>query len=169
MMGILLPVLQGAGSVALSLVAFALAFTWPSLLRPILRLRTDGARVLAATGLGFVLILAAALLYITPGVLLRDPLGMLLLVPVAVLWLTGAVALVVRGMVLGGAARGISYALAVVAGAGVAAGIVSGVLTQQGMADTVTPTGAFLLAVGALASVIFWARAEEPEPRPTTA
>ena len=168
-MGILLPVLQGAGSVALSLVAFALAFTWPSLLRPILRLRTDGARVLAATGLGFVLILAAALLYITPGVLLRDPLGMLLLVPVAVLWLTGAVALVVRGMVLGGAARGISYALAVVAGAGVAAGIVSGVLTQQGMADTVTPTGAFLLAVGALASVIFWARAEEPEPRPTTA
>lgn len=164
-MGILLPVLQGAGSVALALVAFALAFTWPALLRPILALRTDGARVLASTGLGVVLLLAASLLYATPGVLLRDPLGMLLALPVATLWLIGAVALVVRGLVMGGAARAISYAFAVVTVCGAAAGIVSAVLTQHGVADDVTATGAFLLAVGGLASVILWARADDPEPR----
>ena len=98
--------------------------------------------------------------------LLRDPLGLLLALPVAALWLIGAVALVVRGLVMDGAARAISYAFAVVAVCGAAAGIVSAVLTQHGVADTVTPTGAFLLAVGGLASVILWARAEDPEPRP---
>lgn len=169
MIGILLPLLQGAGSVALALVAFALAFTWPSLVRPIVSLRTDGGRVLASAGLGLVLLLAASVLYVTPGVLLRDPLGMLLSPPVTLLWLTGAIALVVRGLVLGGAARAISYALAVVATSGVLAGIASALLAQHGVADTVTPTGAFLLAVGALASVILWARAEEPEPRPRAA
>jgi hypothetical protein len=165
MMGILLPVLQGAGSVALALVAFALAFTWPTLLRPVLALGTDGARVLASTGLGLVLLLAASVLYATPGMLLRDPLGMLLALPVASLWLIGAVALVVRGLVLAGTARAISYAFAVVATCGAAAGIASAVLDQQGVADTVTSTGAFLLALAGLASVILWAR-DEPEQRP---
>lgn len=165
MLAILLPVLQGAGSVALSVVAFALAFTWPSLSQPILRLRTDGARVLAFCGLGVVLALAASVLYATPGVLLRDPLGLLLSVPVAALWLIGAVALVVRGLVLGGAARAISFAFAVITACAVIAGIASAVLTQHGVADTVTPTGAFLLALGALASFVLWARAEEPEAR----
>ncbi|WP_431246120.1 hypothetical protein [Leifsonia xyli] len=167
MIGILLPVLQGAGSVALALVAFALAFTWPSLLGPILRLRTDARRLLASAGLGLVLLLAASLLYATPGVLLRDPLGMLLALPVAVLWLTGAVALIVRGLVMRGATRAISYAFAVVAGCGVIAGILSALIAQHGAADTVTPTGAFLLAVGALASVILWARSEDPERVPS--
>ena len=166
MIGILLPVLQGAGSVALALVAFAVAFTWPELLRPILTLRTDAGRVRASAGLGLVLLLAAALLYVIPGVLLRDPLGLLLALPVTALWLIGALALVVRGLVIHGAARAISYAFAVVAVCGAAAGIVSAVLTQHGVADTVTPTGAFLLAVGGLASVILWARADDPEPRP---
>jgi len=98
-------------------------------------------------------------------VLLRDPLGLLLAFPVAALWLIGAVALVIRGLVLDGAARAISVAFAVVAGCGALAGIVSAVLVQHGMPDTVTPTGAFLLTVGALAAVVFWARAEEPEPQ----
>ncbi|MGO4595806.1 hypothetical protein AB4Z18_18475 [Leifsonia sp. 2TAF2] len=169
MLGILLPVLQGAGSVALSLVAFALALTWPSLLGPILRLRTDRARIGAFAALGVVLLLAAGILYAVPGVLLRDPLGLLLSVPVAALWVIAAVALVVRGMVMEGAARAISFAFAVVAGAGVLAGIVAGMLAQRELPDTVTPTGAFLLAVGALAAVIFWARAEEPESRPAAA
>ncbi|MDR6972306.1 hypothetical protein [Leifsonia shinshuensis] len=166
MMGIILPVLQGAGSVALALVAFALSFTWPSLREPIAALRTDRARLLASLGLGLVLALSAALVYVTPGVLLRDPLGMLLAVPVAILWLTGGVALVIRGIVLGGAARGISYALATVAVAGVIAGIVSALVTQHGVTDTVTPIGGFLLALGALAAFSLWARAEEPAPRP---
>jgi hypothetical protein len=169
MLGILLPVLQGAGSAALAVVALALALTWPSLLGPILRLRTERARIAAFAGLGLVLVLAAAVLYAVPGVLLRDPLGLLLSLPVAALWLIAAVALIVRGLVLDGAARAVSFAFAVVAGCGVLAGIVAAVLVQRGLADTVTPAGAFLLAVGALAAVIFWARAEEPEPRSAVA
>lgn len=165
-MGILLPVLQGAGSVALSLVAFAFAFTWPSLLGPILRLRTDAKRVAAFAGLGFALVLAASLLYAAPVILLRDALGLLFSLPVAMLWLIGAVALLVRGLVMEGAARAISFAFALVAACGVAAGIVASVLAQHGLADTVTPTGAFLLGVGAIAAVVLWAHAEEPESRP---
>lgn len=166
MIGILLPVLLGAGSVALALVAFAVAFTWPALLRPIRGLRTDAGRIRASAGLGLVLLFAATLIYVIPGVLLRDPLGLLLALPVIALWLIAALALAVRGLVIQGVARAISYAFAVVAGCGAAAGIVSAVLTQHGVADTVTPTGAFLLAVGGLAAVILWARAEDPEPRP---
>jgi hypothetical protein len=169
MLGILLPVLQGAGSVALSVIAFALAFTWPALTRPILRLRTDGGRVLGFAGLGVVLALAAALLYATPGLLLRDSLSPLLSLPVVLLWLIGAAALAVRGLLLGGAARAISFAFTVVSACGVVAGIVSAVLAQRGMPDTITPTGAFLLALAALATFVLWARAEEPEARPSAA
>jgi hypothetical protein len=164
MVGILLPVLQGAGSVALSVVAFSLAFTWPSLLGPILRLRSEGSRAGAFAGLGVVLLIAASLLYLVPGVLLRDPFGLVLAVPVATLWLIGAVALAVRGLVVTGAARAVSVALAVVACSGAVAGIASGVLAQRGLADTVTPIGAFLLVVSALAAVIAWAHREEAEP-----
>lgn len=164
-MGILLPLLQGAGSVALALVAFALAFTWPSLLRPILELRTERARVLAFVALALLLALAASLLYLTPGVLLRDPLGMLLALPVASLWVIAAVALVVRGLVRDGTARAVSYAFAVVAFCGAAAGIASALLAQHRIVDTITPIGAFLLAVGGIAAVILWARADEPERR----
>jgi hypothetical protein len=165
MIAILLPMLQGAGSVALALVAFLFAFTWPSLLAPILRLQTDRARVVAFSAVGSLLVGSAALLYAIPGVLLRAPLGLLLAAPVTALWLIGAVALVVRGLVLTGAARAVSYAFAAVAACGAAAGIVAGVLAQRGLTDTVTPTGAFLIVVGALAAVIMWARAEEPEPK----
>lgn len=161
--------LQGAGSVALALVAFALAFTWPTLLNPITGLRSDRARAIAFAGLGLVLLLAAGLVYATPGVLLRGPLGMLLAVPVGALWMVGAVALAVRGLVVRGAPRAISYAFAVVAVGGAAAGMVSAVLTQHGAVDTVTPTGGFLLAVGAVAAVILWARADEPEQQPRRA
>lgn len=168
MLGILLPVLQGAGSVALTLVAFALAFTWPSLTRPILRLRTDGERALAFAGLGAVLALAAALLYLTPGVLLRDSLNPLFSLPVVLLWLIGTVALIIRGLVVRGAARAISFAFAVVSVCGVAAGMVSAALTQHGQPDQVTPTGAFLLALAALAAFVFWARAEGSDHRPAT-
>ena len=162
---ILLPLLQGAGSVALALVAFALAFTWPSLLRPILGLRTEGARAGAFALLGVVLLLAASVMYVIPGVLLRDPLGLLLAFPVATLWLVGAVSLVIRGLVVGGATRAVSSAFAVVAAAGTLAGIASAALVQRGIVDTVTPTGGFLLAVGSVAAVILWARAEDREPR----
>jgi hypothetical protein len=111
-----------------------------------------------------VLLIAASLLYLVPGVLLRDPFGLVLAVPVATLWLIGAVALAVRGLVVTGAARAVSVALAVVACSGAVAGIASGVLAQRGLADTVTPIGAFLLVVSALAAVIAWAHREEAEP-----
>lgn len=168
MMGILLPVLQGAASVALALVAFAVALTWPSLVLSIVGLRRVGARLAAFAGLGLLLALTAAALYVTPGLLLRDPLGLLLSLPVVVLWLLGAIALAVRGIVKDGAVRAISFAFAVVAVTGALAGIAAAVLAQREMADTVTPTGGFLLAVGALAAVIFWARDTEPEARPTS-
>ena len=69
---ILLPLLQGAGAVALAVVAFSLAFTWPSLVGPIQELWSERARLLAFSGLGLVLVLSAAVVYLTPGLLLRD-------------------------------------------------------------------------------------------------
>lgn len=168
MIGILLPVLQGAASVALALVAFAIALTWPALLPSIVGVRREGKRLVAFAGLGAALMVAASVVYVTPGLLLRDPLGLVLTLPVVVLWLLGAVALAVRGIVMDGAARAISYAFALVAVTGALAGIGAAVPAQHGLADTVTPTGAFLLALGALAAVIFWARDTEPEPHPTS-
>lgn len=169
MIGVLLPVLQGAASVALALVAFAVALTWPSLLPSIVAVRRDGARLAAFAGLGIVLVLAASAVYLTPGLLLRDPMGLLLSVPVVALWLLGAVALAVRGIVMDGAVRAISFAFAVVAVTGALAGVAAVVLAQYDIADRVTPTGAFVLAVGAVATVIFWARDAEPEVHPTRA
>ena len=95
--------------------------------------------------------------------------GLLLSVPVVALWLLGAVALAVRGIVMDGAVRVISFAFAVVAVTGALAGVAAAVLAQYDIADRVTPAGAFLLAVGAVATVIFWARDAEPEAHPTRA
>ncbi len=157
---ILLPLLQGAGAVALAVVAFSLAFTWPSLVGPIQELRSERARLLAFSGLGLVLVLSAAVVYLTPGLLLRDELGLVLALPVGAMWLIATVALVIRGLVLRGVARAISAAFAVVSFCGVVAGIVSAVCAQHRIADTITPTGAFVLVVGAVAGIVFWSKTD---------
>jgi hypothetical protein len=153
---ILLPLLQGAGAVALAVVAFSLAFTWTSLRAPLDRLRTERARLLGYLGLGAGLILGATVLYLVPGMLLRDTIGLALAFPLAAVWLIAAAALIVTGLVQTGAERVVSYALAVVSVAGVAAGIVSALCAQHGFADRITPTGAFLLGVGAIVAVVVW-------------
>lgn len=160
---ILLPLLQSAGAVALAVVAFSLAFTWTALRAPLDRLRTERARLLGYLGLGVVLVLAAAVVYLVPGQLLRDTVGLTLAFPLAAVWLIAAAALVITGMVQTGAARAVSSAFAIVSAAGVAAGIVSALCAQHGVADRITPTGAFLLVIGGIVAVVVWSGREAPE------
>ncbi|WP_025158007.1 hypothetical protein [Leifsonia aquatica] len=160
---ILLPLLQSAGAVALAVVAFSLAFTWTALRAPLERLRTERSRLLGYLGLGAVLVLASAIVYLVPGLLLRDTIGLALAFPLAAVWLIAAAALIVTGLVQTGAARALSYAFAVVSVAGVAAGIVSALSAQHGFADQITPTGAFLLVIGGVAAVVIWSGRETPD------
>ena len=165
MNALLLPLLQGAGAVALAVVAFTLTFTWPSLVAPIQALRSEKARLAGFGALGVALLLAAALVYAAPGLLLRDELGLIVAFPIAATWLIVAAALIVRGLVLQGAGGVISYGFAAVSVGGAATGIVSAVFAQHRIADTITPTGAFLLGLAAIAGIVFWARIEAPEPK----
>lgn len=163
MNALLVPLLQSAGAVALSVVAFSLAFTWSSLTAPIRRLRTEGARLRAYAALGVVMLLAAVVVYLAPGLLLRDTVGLPMAVPLLGTWLITAGALVVRGMVAQGAVRAVSWAYTAVAFCGAGAGLLSALAAQHRIADTITPTGAFLLAVGAIAGIVFWAGRETPQ------
>ncbi|MFF2050891.1 hypothetical protein ACFVU2_04760 [Leifsonia sp. NPDC058194] len=158
---ILLPLLQSAGAVALAVVAFSLAFTWTTLRAPLDRLTTERSRLFGYLGLGVVLMLAAAVVYLVPGLLLRDTIGLALAFPLAAVWLIAAVALLVTGLVQTGSARAVSYAFAVVSFAGAAAGIVSAVFAQHGLADRITPTGAFLLVIGGITAVVVWSGRED--------
>ncbi|GEM_PF-671901 len=158
---ILLPLLQSAGAVALAVVAFSLAFTWTALRAPLDRLGTERSRLLAYLGLGVVLMLAAAVVYLVPGLLLRDTIGLALAFPLAAVWLIAAAALIVTGLVQTGAPRAVSYAFAVVSFAGAAAGIVSALCAQHGLADRITPTGAFLLVIGGITAVVVWSGRED--------
>lgn len=160
---ILLPLLQSAGAVALAVVAFSLAFTWTAVRGPLDRVRTERARLLGYLGLGTVLVLAASVVYLVPGLLLRDTVGLALAFPLAAVWLIAAVALLVTGMVQTGAARAVSSAFAVVSVAGIAAGIVSAHCAQHGVADRITPTGAFLLVVGGIVAIVAWSGRETPD------
>ncbi|UAJ79488.1 hypothetical protein IT072_20300 [Leifsonia sp. ZF2019] len=157
---ILLPLLQSAGAVALAVVAFSLAFTWTALTPSLDRMRTERGRLLGYLALGAVLVLAAATIYLVPGLLMRDTVGLALAFPLAAVWLIAAAALLVTGLVHTGAARAVSSSLAVVSVAGVAAGIVSALCAQHGLADRVTPTGAFLLVIGGIAAVVVWSGRE---------
>jgi hypothetical protein len=160
---VLLTLLQGVGAVALSVVAFAVALTWPSLTASIEGMRTERSRLLNYSGLGVALLIAAVPIYLAPGLLLRDELGFSLAIPLVATWVIAAAALVVRGFLLAGVARVISYAYAIVAATGMAAGIVSGLFAQHLIADTITPTGAFLLALAAVTGIVLWSNADSPE------
>jgi multidrug transporter EmrE-like cation transporter len=162
---VLLTLLQGVGAVALSVVAFSVALTWPSLTASIEGMRTERSRLLTYAGLGVALLIAAAPIYLAPGLLLRDELGFSLAIPLVATWVIASAALVVRGFLLKGVARVISYSYAIVAGTGLVAGIVSGLYAQHQLADTVTPTGAFLLALAAVTGIVLWSNAESPEMR----
>ncbi|MGJ4845497.1 hypothetical protein [Leifsonia sp. Le1] len=152
----LLPLVQGAGAVALAVVAFSFALTWPSVVGTIQAFRSERIRLLGFVGLGLAMLASAALLYLVPGLLLRDELALLISFPLGATWVIAAIALIVRGMLLDGAARVISYSFAVVSVSGLGAGIASALCAQHRIADTITPTGAFLLALTAVAGVVFW-------------
>lgn len=158
---ILLPLLQSAGAVALAVVAFSLAFTWTALRAPLDRLSSERSRLLGYLGLGAVLALAASVVYLVPGLLLRDTIGLALAFPVAAVWLIAAAALLVTGLVQTGVARAVSSAFAIVSFAGAAAGIVSALCTLHGLADRITPTGAFLLVIGGITAVVVWSGRED--------
>lgn len=162
----LLALLQGVGAVALAVVAFAGALTWPSLIAPIQGMRTDRSRLLTFCGLGLVLLIATVPLYLAPGLLLRDQLGFALVFPVAATWLIAAAALLVRGLLATGVTRVVSYAYAIVSIAGLFAGIVSDLFAQHRIADTITPTGAFMLALSAVTATIVWSKTDSPAVRP---
>ncbi|MDN4613460.1 hypothetical protein P5G50_03240 [Leifsonia sp. F6_8S_P_1B] len=162
MNALLIPLLQSAGAVALAVMAFSLAFTWSSLTMQIQGLRTEGSRLRAYGALGLVMLFAAAVIYLAPGLLLRDTVGLPMAVPLLATWLITAGALVVRGLIAQGAVRAVSWSYAVVAAFGAGAGLLSALAAQHRIADTITPTGGFLLAIGAIAGIVFWAGRETP-------
>ncbi|WP_348789541.1 hypothetical protein [Leifsonia sp. NPDC080035] len=158
---ILIPLLQSAGAVALAVVSFAFAFTWPALAAPIQQLTTERSRLAAFCGVGSLLALAAAVVYVVPGLLLRDDLGVVVAVPIAATWAITAAALLVRGMLQNGVARVVSASFAVVAATGAAAGILTAVCAHHAIARSILPTGGFLLVVGALAAIVLWAHSDK--------
>ncbi|WP_223693016.1 hypothetical protein [Leifsonia poae] len=155
-----LALLSGVGTVVLALVAFTVAFTWPVLASAIQRMRSERSRLAAFAGLGGALVLASVPLYLVPGILLRDELGFALLVLVAATWVIASVSLVVRAMLVTGVARVITTSYAIVAGSGLIAGLVSAVCSQHRIADTITPTGAFLLGLAAVTGIVFWSKSD---------
>lgn len=157
---ILIPLLQSAGAVALAVVSFAFAFTWPTVVAPIDGLRSERARLGAFAGVGALLALAAGIVYLVPGLLLRDDLGVIVAVPIAATWAITAAGLAVRGMLQTGVARAVSVSFAVVATTGAVAGILTALSAHHAIARSILPTGGFLLALGALAAVVFWAHSD---------
>lgn len=157
---IVIPLLQAAGPIALSVVSFALAFSWSARIEPAARLRTEGSRLAGFSAIGALLLLAAAIVYVTPGLLLADDFGTVVAMPLVATWAIVAGALVVRSMLQTGVVRVVSAAFAVVAVSGAAAGILTAVSRHHPIAATILPTGAFVLVVGAVAALVAWARPE---------
>ncbi|KQR51119.1 hypothetical protein ASF88_18200 [Leifsonia sp. Leaf336] len=157
---ILLSLLQGAGPVAFAVVSFALAFTWPRLIESVGRLGSERARLTAYLSLGLVLLLAGAVVYVVPGVLLADELGAIVALPVVATWAIVSAALVVRATLQTGVERVVSASFAIVAVCGAAAGILITLSGHHAIAATILPTGAFVLVVSAIAALIGWARVE---------
>ena len=157
---ILIPLLQGAGPVALAVVSFALAFTWPSLIEPVSRFGSERARLGAFASVGAMLLLAASVVYVVPGLLLVDDLGAIVALPVVATWAIVATALALRAALQSGVARVVSAAFAIVAVFGAVAGILITMSWHHAIAATILPTGAFVLVVSAIAALIGWARVE---------
>ncbi|MFF1572648.1 hypothetical protein ACFVWR_07880 [Leifsonia sp. NPDC058292] len=160
----LLSLVQGVGVVVLATVAFTLALTWPTVIASISGMRSERSRMLTFAGLGFGLLLTTVPLYLAPGLLLRDGFEPALALMLAVTWLIAVASLVVRGLLLSGFQRVVSFAFAVIAGSGLIAGFISAVCAQHRIADTITPTGAFLLVVAAIAGIVFWSSSDLETP-----
>ncbi|MCI0156883.1 hypothetical protein KNO15_09265 [Leifsonia shinshuensis] len=157
---VLISLLQGAGPVALAVVSFALAFTWPSLMEPVGRLSGERARLTAFTAVGAALLLACSVVYVVPGLLLTDDLGAIVALPIVATWTIVAAALCVRAALQAGVARVVSAAFAIVAAFGGVAGVLVALSAHHAIAATILPTGAFVLVVSAIAAFIGWARVE---------
>ncbi|MFF1876503.1 hypothetical protein [Leifsonia sp. NPDC058230] len=157
----LLNLLQGVGATALAIVAFTVALTWPALVPSIRAVRPDRTRHLLFSGLGVALLLTTVPLYLAPGVLLHDGFDAALATMLIATWAISVGALVIRGLLLSSVARAFTLAFAAVAGTGLIAGFGSSLATQNHVADTITPTGAFLLVIAAVAAVIFWSNADD--------
>lgn len=155
---ILIPLLQGAGPVALAVVSFALAFTWPSLIEPVMRLRSEHGRLAGFSAVGALLFVAASIVYIVPGLLLRDDFGTVVMAPLAVTWVILAVALGLRSLFQTGLARAVSSTFSIVTVFGAVAGILVALSWHHPISATVLPTGAFVLVVGGIAGIVAWAR-----------
>jgi hypothetical protein len=155
---ILIPLLQGAGPVALAVVSFALAFTWPSLIEPVTRLGSERGRLAGFSGVGALLLLAASVVYVVPGLLLADDFGAIVVGPLAVTWIILAAALGLRSLLQTGLSRVVSTTFAIVTAFGAAAGVLIALSWHHPISATVLPTGAFLLIVGAIAAIVVWAR-----------
>ncbi|WP_431278820.1 hypothetical protein [Leifsonia poae] len=157
----LLSLFQGVGATTLAIVAFTVALTWPALTPSIDALRTERARLFSYAGLGVMLLLTSVPLYLAPGLLLRDGFDASLAIMLATTWVIAVVALAIRSALLTGVRRAITIAFAAVGGTGLVAGVLSSAAGQDPVADTITPTGAFLLVVAAVAAVIFWSQTED--------
>lgn len=155
---ILIPLLQGAGAVALAVVSFALAFTWPSLIEPIVRLRSERGRLAGFAAVGALLLLAASIVYVVPGVLLSDDFGAVVVAPLALTWIILAAALGLRSLLQTGLARVVSATFSIVTVFGAAGGVLIALSWHHPISATVLPTGAFVLVVGAIAGIVAWAR-----------
>ena len=161
----LLSLLQGVGTVTLAIVAFTVALTWPALTPSLRALRSEHAKLLAFTGLALALFLGTTTLYLIPGILLRDGFDAAMAIMLGAMWTIAVVALTIRGLLLRGVARVVSLAFAVVAATGLIAGYVAAFCAEHHLADTITPTGAFLLIVAAIAGIVFWSNTDAPVAR----
>ena len=157
----LLSLFQGVGATTLAIVAFTVALTWPVLTPSIREMRSGRTRNIFYAGLGLALLLTTAPLYLAPGVLLRDGFDPALAIMLIATWVIAVAALVIRGFLLTGVPRALAFAFAAVAGTGLIAGFVSSVASQNHIADTITPTGAFLLVLAAVVAVVFWSNTDE--------
>lgn len=160
---ILIPLLQGAGPVALAVVSFALAFTWSSLIDPVGRLGSERGRLSGFAAVGVLLLLAATVVYVVPGVLLRDDFGAVVVAPIAATWVIVAAALGVRSLLQTGIARVVSVAFSIVTLFGAAAGVLTALSWHHPISSTILPTGAFVLIVGAIAGIVAWARPDSDD------
>jgi len=166
---ILLPLVRGAGVMALTVVAFALLFTWPSVVPSLRAARSETGRLWASLGLGAALIGAGAVVYLAPSVLLSDDPSPLLMFPIAITWVIASAALLVRGMLATGVARVVSSYFSIVSFVGLVAGVLAAAFSGHESAAGIAPTGAFLLALAAVVGVVAWAQAEDPSPVPAPA
>ncbi|HEV7183775.1 MAG TPA: hypothetical protein VGN33_04705 [Leifsonia sp.] len=161
----LLSLLQGVGTVTLAVVAFTVALTWPALTPALGALRSERSKMLSFCGLALALLLGATTLYVIPGILLKDGSDAPIAIMLGAMWTIAVAALTIRGLLLKGVARAVTLAFAVVAATGLITGFVAAVYVEHHLADTITPMGAFLLIVAAVAGIVFWSNTDAPVAR----